>query len=117
MRVESESIRDEKRKAIKEYEIKIEKAELQIKAIRKNMELVELQLDEYQEKNFSIREKLREAVQNNASQSSINELESITKQYDLAIESGQLNLETYTKDIDILKNNIEFFGRQIRKLQ
>jgi hypothetical protein len=117
MRVESESIRQDKRKAIKDYEIKIEKAELQIKAIRKNMELLEVQLEEYQEKNFTVREKLREAVQNNASQSRINRLESINKQYDLAIEGGQLNLETYTKDINILKNNIEFSEQQIRQLQ
>lgn len=117
MRVESESVREDKRKAIKDYEIKIEKAELQIKAIRKNIELVKLQLDEYQEKNFTVREKLREAVQNNASQSRINRLESINSQYDLAIENGQLNLETFNKDIDILKNNIEFFEQQIRQLQ
>lgn len=117
MRVESEAVRLEKKKAADEYEIKVEKSELQIKAVKKNIELLEVQIEEYQDKKFEIEDKLREAVERNASQSQIDRLESMVQQYDLAIEGRQLNQETYTKDIDILKNNINYYDQKIRELQ
>ena len=117
MRAESDSIRAEKKRAVNEYEIKIQKANIQIKTIKKNIELQELQIEEYEDKKFELETRLNEAVERNASQSTIDKLENFIRQYDLAIESRQLNLETYAKDIDVLKNNIEFYEQQIRKLR
>ena len=117
MMVESESVRAEKKKAMEEYELKIDKAKLQIEAIQKNIELLDIQIDEYREKSYDAEDKLREAVEHNASQSRIDRIESVVRQYNLAIESRQLNQETYNKDIDMLNNNIEFYQQQVRKLR
>ncbi|MBI5788990.1 MAG: retroviral-like aspartic protease family protein [Candidatus Schekmanbacteria bacterium] len=110
---ETEEISEEKDHMIATYEAKKEKEKILQEQVNKNIQFVETEISKLEQRRKEYRSRLRDS--NNDVE--ILQLKDALAQIELALESYQLKIDGYKKDIEVLENNLKYYEGWINKLK